>query len=199
MTTTRYFIVLLIVEILHARKHTIYYQRFFNRSPLNRFFNNETFGLRLFGDDPCRIVTNQKFREMINDYFDGCTAEYWCVNGRYSCPRYTKRNCWEVEHIYDVNRPEFDNIKNIIANRVMAWGKWNGALGKLSYEWSLREKRDIYGNETMQNVYDALEYCRRRKPQRSKITTLVLILLYIGLLMGLFYYFGDPINMFLIN
>ena len=56
------------------------------------------------------------------------------------------------------------NAKNIAANLVMAWGRWNGAIGSLAnkdYDSSSFEKSKIYTLEKMNEVRKKIEECHK--------------------------------------
>ena len=166
---------------LAVSAHTIYYNQNWTGNNHQLFFDIHTVGYNIFSN-PCEIMTNKEFRDHVNKIIS-CN-ETWCVRGKYSCPSYVFRNCYEVEHIYDLNRPEYNKYKNIVGNRVMAWGKWNGALGRLSFNDSLNEKYNIYGHNIMIESQRHINRCRRRH-----ISSIVLIVVGIFSIISISIYF----------
>ncbi len=165
------FYIILLLPLVTA-EHTKYYNQNWTGNNTKLFFDSRTFGIDLYFN-PCEIVTNTQYREYINRVI--LCNETWCVNNKYYCPSYTSRNCYEVEHIYDINRPEYSKYRNIIGNRVMAWGKWNGALGLLSYNDSLNEKYDIYGENAMIKVQKQIYKCQNRR-YKARVIAIVLVI-----------------------
>lgn len=93
----------------------------------SRFFDDSTFGLDIY-TDPCASVTNVDFRKKVNS-IAVCSGR-WCVNDTYNCVRYKTTECYNVEHIIDLNGGEFPkSCNNIAGNLVMAYGRWNSQLG----------------------------------------------------------------------
>ena len=159
-------------------KRTLYYSQF-NGSNSHLFYNNNTFGVdlsRLFGD-PCLIISNAEYRRMLNKFIP-CT-ETLCLNGTFNCPKSVISNCYHVEHIYDTRD---NNLSDIVVNRVMAWGKWNMALGRLSYNDSLQEKTEIYGSELMEQVYIQLLKCQQKSSRNNTFGyTIILVSVILGI------------------
>ena len=93
-----------------------------------------------------------------------CTGK-WCIDNKFICGRSGNTDCYHVEHIIDENGPEFKNCygcKNIAGNMVMAYGRWNKALGGLSlryYNDSTYEKQLVYGADILDRVRDTIWQC----------------------------------------
>jgi len=125
------------------------------------FYDDRTFGVNIFKDPCTKINTNTAFRRYINKNVK-CLGK-WCINKTYSCKRLLNRNCYEVEHVIDKNGPEFKSNqcdKNIAANLVMAFGKWNAALGRLDYDLSIKEKRTVYSDKIANKIYSKILECQ---------------------------------------
>jgi hypothetical protein len=111
-----------------------------------QFYDDRTFGVDR--ENPCELINdNPKFRKLMNQEFI-CTGN-WCINNTYNCIRGDSKNCYNVEHIIDLNGGEFKNssCKSIIGNLVMSCGTWNQQLGSLSislvggYAANINEKK----------------------------------------------------------
>jgi len=113
---------------------------------------------------------NQLFRNYIKSNIL-CVGQ-WCIsdlmgpfgkrNNGWNCPKDSKRNCYEVEHIIPIENdiPELAWCDtNIFGNLIMAYGKWNGELSN----GFLCEKKQIYGNEIYTKAYNSIVKCCSRK------------------------------------
>lgn len=114
------------------------------------FYDNNTFGSELYSD-PTVTVKNPAFRNRVNSAVP-CLGE-WCDNKQFTCKKHGITDCYHVEHIIDSKEnelfpPACHACKNVAGNRVMAWGRWNMAIGsaaQANYRASLLEKVDVYG------------------------------------------------------
>ena len=132
----------------------------------NQLFDNQTFGIHIY-NDPCTIIDyNVQFRNYVNQHLQ-CNKK-WCVDHTYSCKYHLNdRLCYEVEHIIDKNGPELNTYcKNIAGNMVMALGKWNMELGRMTIDYnyylSKREKEMVYGKDIMIDVRDIIINCNKQ-------------------------------------
>ena len=162
-------IIVLYLCLINAQRHTKIYKNDwekFNNADY-RFYDPNTFGVNIYsGDDGCEIITNQQFRNEINTGID-CTG-MWCTDdNKFRCLP-NSLNCYHVDHIFDLHGTNFQNCeecKNMAANRVMIYGRWNSALGGLArnnYQDSLNEKEEIFGEKIMNKVYQKLLYCKNK-------------------------------------
>lgn len=136
------------------------------------FYDERTFGINIYSDPCTKINDNNVFRKYIKNNIK-CVGQ-WCINNDWICSDTKKgvkksNNCYHVEHIIDISGPEYrDNpdIKNIAANMVMAWGRWNSALGGLAknnYQISQNEKEIVYGKNIIELVKKKILECARQK------------------------------------
>jgi hypothetical protein len=152
-------------------QHTNVYANNWDSNKNYYFFDPNTFGINVY-DDPCTPINiNQDFRAYVNKNVkcDGM----WCIDSTFKCGRNGNTHCYHVEHIIDINGPEFgcDTCKNIAANLVMAWGRWNMALGgmaKYDYNSSSHEKSLVYGEGVMSQVRLEIERCQQLSKRRSE-------------------------------
>lgn len=134
---------------------------------LNDFFDGRTFGIDLRGQDPCQRVSNEGYRKIIKNTFQ-CYGDLCHPSGVFGCPKKGSTDCYHVEHIIDENGPEFNECKgckNIVANYVMANGRWNKGLGGLAghnYGNSLNEKKLIYGTDIINRIRAKIQECMNR-------------------------------------
>ena len=144
--------------------HTNIYQTYWinNMNDNFVFYDPNTFGINLYSD-PCTIInSNTVYRNYVKKNII-CTGK-WCVDNEYKCGTGSKRNCYEVEHIIDTNSPSFnqdENCKKIAGNLVMAWGKWNAALGGKypDYPAIENEKNTVYGSKLVELVKEQIKLC----------------------------------------
>ena len=147
---------------------TNYYK---NRGNNNK--NNQYYVAKTMGSGSNR-VSNSVFRNNINKHLK-CEGEY-CVNNKYSCKKPGDTNCYHVEHIIDINGPEYRNhpeCKDISGNKIMAAGKWNTGLGgyaNVDYYLAQREKELIYGSDIINTAHTNIRKCISTKLS-SLITT----------------------------
>ena len=129
-----------------------------------QFYDNRTFGMDR--ENPCEVINeNPKYRKLMNKEFN-CTGP-WCINNTFNCNRSDSRQCYNVEHIIDLNGGEFKNAscKAIAANLVMSCGIWNQQLGSLSisliggYEANINEKKLVYSNSRVEMARNAIIKC----------------------------------------
>lgn len=132
-----------------------------NRNDNNLFFDSYTFGIYLNFLNPCARMTNYIFRYHVNKHMN-CNGK-WCRNGKFIYESVDKS--YEVEHIIDKNGPEFSNCsecKNIVANYVFSYGKWNRQLGKFTknkYDSVVNEKNIVYGSLITNTVRAQIKLC----------------------------------------
>jgi len=160
-------VVLTKYDDLAGKKHYVYTKDYTEwltgHNQNNSFYDERTFGIDLF-DDSCQKMTNSDFRKFMNANVN-CTGEWCSIDSKYNCKQGNNRDCYNVEHIIDKNGPEFEdcqNVKNIVANYVMAWGSWNQDLGVIAskdYESMTFEKELVYGTEIMEDVRNKLDEC----------------------------------------
>ena len=117
-----------------------------------------------------------KFRNFVNKKIQ-CTGIH-CIDNQFKCRQGGNKDCYHVEHIIDENQGDLitckNGCKNIAANLVMAWGRWNSALGGLghvNYKESLSEKIRVYGKRRVENVIEQILLCDRfnNELKRDKI------------------------------
>jgi tetrahydromethanopterin S-methyltransferase subunit G len=146
--------------------HTQFYNDFWaSKNNYNfQFYDNRTFGMDR--ENPCEVINdNPKYRKIMNKEFN-CTGP-WCINNTFNCIRGDSRNCYNVEHIIDLNGGEFKNAscKSIAANLVMSCGTWNQQLGSLSistiggYEANINEKKLVYSNNRIEMARNTIIKC----------------------------------------
>lgn len=92
-----------------------------------------------------------------------CTGD-WCVNGDFQKSPDNSLDYYQVEHIIDLKNSVYeddDPCKKILGNLIMAYGKWNNQVGKLSWLNVEREKREIYGDFIVDSALLSIEMCKR--------------------------------------
>src|ERR1700753_2039308 len=108
-------------KIIHTRNTNVYNSEWNNNKNYN-FYDPNTFGINIYSDPCTKINTNQDFRKYVDANIK-CIG-FWCVNNKFICGRNGNTHCYHVEHIIDINGPEFDaDSKNIAGNMVMAYGR----------------------------------------------------------------------------
>lgn len=140
-----------------SKKHTNVFLEYNDNSDI--FFDKSTYGGYIY-NDPCKkIKSTTEFRNYVNKHIT-CLGR-WCYNGKYSCPLYNNTECYNVEHIYDLNRGDINGCynKDISGNLIMAWGRWNQELGKLDYKENMKEKEIIYGKEIIDKARENIIKC----------------------------------------
>lgn len=143
------------------------YLKFGNEN--NRFFDASTFGGKIH-PNPTQILKqtgNNHFRSFLNE-IGQCHGLQCGANNLYNCLNRGNSYCYHVEHIYDKNGqddriPSNCNVcKNIPGNFIMAFGRWNMALGGLArknYNAAQIEKTLIYGKHIMKQAFDNIMQC----------------------------------------
>ena len=140
--------------------------------------SEETFGMDgTHGGSPCEAMTTATFRKKLNSLMS-CSGDY-CVRGSYKCEEGKTSSCYHVEHIIDEQGPEFashasgsksgktcqgkpcpPSIKNIAANYVMAWGRWNSGLAseyaKTEHQQVDAEKDASHEKRMTRSAYDKM-------------------------------------------
>jgi hypothetical protein len=153
-----------IITYQHTDTFTKYWNTFGNNRAM--FFDPMTFGMdlyKLIKKDPCtKINSTITFRKYVNDHIQ-CTGVY-CVDRMFKCIRGHSMDCYNVEHIIDIGGPEYgknNRCKLIIANLVMAWGRWNQENGRMNKDYmsSIAEKTTIYSAERIDLTRRYLEQC----------------------------------------
>lgn len=157
---SQYYKMILIVLFVTVIAQTAVYKNFGNSNTNYRYFDDRTFGYKIY-DDPCvKIKYTYQYRNYVNNHMK-CIGT-WCKNNMFSCGN-ERKNCYHVEHIIDSNGPEYTKeCKNIVGNLVMSYDKWNEGLGGIArnnYELAQREKMLIYGTETVRNIKKIIERC----------------------------------------
>ncbi len=136
------------------------------------YFHEGTFGIYFGrGYDPCEIVTtNSNYKDIMNKYIV-CKGPH-CINDKFGCKLGDSQNCYNVEHIYDKKGCRYNgNEANIMANLVMAWGKWNQNVSHTrigSCAAAEAEKEKVYGKEMMVKVKGQIEFCKRKRAKRTQ-------------------------------
>jgi hypothetical protein len=135
------------------------------------FYDNRTFGFKIH-PAPLEIYNDQmtatrRFRKFINSQFE-CVGK-WCSNGKFACNRGFDPNCYHVEHIIDRNGGDYriptecNPCKDIPANMVMAWSRWNSNIGGgntiYHYNDTQTEKELIYGLVNTRNAVNGIIEC----------------------------------------
>ena len=129
-------------------------------------FDDRTFGMDLYPDPCTRVSVNKKFRDVVNNAMP-CVGQ-WCINGKFACTRTNNVDCYHVEHIFDTKGDDFygqPDAKDLAANLVMSFGRWNSALGGVAnryYQDSKDEKLLVYGIDRMRQVYNTIQMCVSR-------------------------------------
>lgn len=150
-------LLILSLVIFSALAGTNYYK---NRGSKNT--NNQYFDARTLGSGSHRI-DNKSFRKQINKQFE-CEGEY-CNSGKYKCKGPGDTGCYHVEHIVDINGPEYKDhpeCKDIAGNKIMASGKWNTGLGGYAnkdYLGAQGEKQKIYGSDIITSAHNSIRQC----------------------------------------
>lgn len=116
-------------------------------------YDDRTFGSTIYSN-PCQKTTNAQFRKFVNDNVV-CKGK-WCVNSTFNCVYGNSQNCYNVEHIID-KRTGLNT--DIAGNMVMAYGKWNQKLGRMSYDKSHEEKIKVYGYYQVDLSYNYVKNC----------------------------------------
>ena len=155
-------------DLNHCKRHTNIFKDNWPKEGNSQyaFFDETTFGIDLH-TDPCKPITRTtEFRNYVNQHIH-CTGKH-CVNGLFKCRHAGDKNCYHVEHIIDLNGPELchNGCKNIMANLVMTWGRWNSALGGLAryyYNESMCEKEFVYGKEIVARVREMIGKCMKNE------------------------------------
>jgi hypothetical protein len=156
------------------KRHTKVYNDYWADSGNNdrNFFDERTFGVNLKNKiHPCKVVKNGEFRQIINSNI-ACKGNH-CVNDVFKCNKDSNVDCYHVEHIIDINGREFPtctDCKDIFANKVMAWGRWNSALGGLAHRYyndSISEKEEVYGIDMVARVRRQIEICKAAFPDNN--------------------------------
>lgn len=116
----------------------------------------------------CRSYTRSKYLNFLRDKNIRCSGS-WCINNEFSCKDNTDPNaktvldCYQGEHIIDRRNsiPEFaEDDKNIFGNIVMAYGLWNNQIGKLTWDRTEIEKREIYGDRLVNIAIENIRKCK---------------------------------------
>lgn len=156
-------IFILVCVFVRGQRHTGAFNEWWSKSgnTENRFFIESTLGLNT--PDPCREFNRGRgFRNYLENQNIYCYGK-WCNGGTFGCTKHGTANCYHVEHIIDLNGPVANaRDKNIVANMVMAWGKWNMGLGGLArkyYADSDAEKTIVYGVEVMNAARGWITHC----------------------------------------
>jgi hypothetical protein len=168
-------IFLLLICACQAYSHTTFYLKTGENNEHYQYFHPATFGMDIYSDPLRQITSNGKFREYVNINIP-CTGK-WCMNhtilgSKFMCPKYGT-DCLHVEHIIDLGGPEFEECpkcKNIVGNMVMAYGRWNSALGGLArskYYDAQYEKSLIYGPNRINRAKQLIEQCCTRGQRRE--------------------------------
>lgn len=164
---------IILVDAVEKRHTKVYNEYWLNDGNSNRnFFDERTFGVNLKNKiHPCKVIKNVEFRQIINSNFP-CSGNH-CVDDVFKCNKNANIDCYHVEHIIDINGPEYkscNDCKDIFANKVMAWGRWNSALGGLAnryYNDSMSEKEEIYGTDMVARVRRQIEICKAAFPDNN--------------------------------
>jgi hypothetical protein len=149
-----------------TRGKTNIFANCFDGNKNNNFFAPNTHG-NLIYSNPLEIVTNKQFRNKVNNAIT-CVGE-WCEGKKYTCNSHGNKKCYHVEHIIDMNGPEYENIKeckNVAGNKIMASGEWNQALGGLArsdYLASKAEKISVYGIDRVNIAIESIRRCANNK------------------------------------
>lgn len=149
---------LLLISYADARHTKVFEESYKIQKAL--FYDGDTFGMDIYDDPKTLIKDNQAFRKTINQR-RVCHTEL-CIDNKFYCGRSGNLNCYHVEHIIDLNGPEYrdcKNCKNSAANRVMAYGVWNHQLGGLARNYycdSMAEKEIVYGRHRVRAVRNIL-------------------------------------------
>ena len=136
----------------------IYYYFTYSRGNVENIYDERTFGNMIY-EDPCIKLSNIQFRKYVNSKIL-CVGDL-CVDGKFSCKN--TNECYDVEHIIDLNGPEFTECnKNIAGNMIMAWSKWNrqlGSIARTNYTKSILNKTVVYGEDIMSVARDNIKKC----------------------------------------
>ena len=154
-------LVLMCVADDSCSQHTAIYNAHGKLNDGNFYFVEKTFN---YGNEfnPCLVMdpNNALFRNYMSNNLP--CAGTWCSNvgnnkNGWNC-KMSNRDCYEVEHII----PKANSIKelegcdtNIFGNLIMAYGKWNAALGN----GFLCEKEEIYGSLIYNKAYNTVLNC----------------------------------------
>ena len=154
-------------QVRHTATYNQFYAQFGNKN--SRFYDSDTFGIDLasyHGLDSCMSITRDKLINLLTKNMIGCTG-VWC--GKDMCGTvYKEWGCYEMEHIFDKNGPDFADIpyvKETLANVVMAYGKWNRQVShtQIGYLSALSEKTIIYDSNQMNRIKQQLIQCHQRQ------------------------------------
>lgn len=132
-------------------KHTaLYYEWKAGRFQHDDFFQRNTYIGNAFGIDPCTPMGKDAYISLLKKRSITCDGK-WCVDGEWKCNWGNSEDCYNLEHIIDTknSNPEFgtEYNKNIVANYIFSYGKWNQANGRLKdWESIKNEKIEIYGD-----------------------------------------------------
>jgi hypothetical protein len=123
-----------------------------------------------FGGDfnnPCQIInTRDDYLKVLKDNGIKCSGSWCDSKGGFSCKE-GPYNCYNMEHIVDLKNSMFDDYgdqpKMILGNLIMAYGKWNIEMGPLKWENVEREKRNVYGDNVVDQAIDNIQKCYDRE------------------------------------
>jgi len=122
----------------------------------------------------CKPYTRTKYVNFLRNNNIDCSGS-WCIDDQFSCLVDGKLvlDCYQGEHIIDRRDsiPEFaEDDKNIFGNIVMAYGWWNNQIGRLSWDRTETEKREIYGELIVDKVIENIRKCKIYNSDKRIIT-----------------------------
>lgn len=160
-------LLILIVTVFGAQQecnqqHTLVYDEWKRGAFTGDFFVRETYLPNTVDSAlDCDFYSTKAYRQYVKANIP-CTGN-WCRNDEFAClGGYRDRECYHVEHIVDRRNSigqNDDPAKDIGANYIMAYSRWNMELGKLCWEDVQAEKAEIYGeifNQAKQAVTECM-------------------------------------------
>jgi hypothetical protein len=144
----------------------------------NNFFLPNTFITNIIDPNDlttiCKPYTRTKYVNFLRNNNIDCSGS-WCIDDEFSCLVDGKLvlDCYQGEHIIDRRDsiPEFaEDDKNIFGNIVMAYGWWNNQIGRLSWDRTEAEKREIYGELIVDKAIENIRKCKIYNSDKRIIT-----------------------------
>jgi len=151
-------------------QYTKLYSQYWNstQNSKNYFYDPSTFGINIAqqpGMDPCEKMSNQKFLKLLKNNHIDCSGQ-WCINNQFGQCGKGGQQCYQVEHIFDQQGCTYSvDDTNILANLVMAYGKWNQQVSHArmgSCARALNEKSFIYGKNIIHDVEQQINRCKNK-------------------------------------
>lgn len=144
------------------------------------FYDSETFGMDF---QPCEDMSYKKFKMFIDENVN-CEG-IWCMGYGYLCKN-NDTDCYQPDYIISSELEEYN--KDIMANMVLSYGKWNFEIKKLletNYSDSLIEKEIVYTNERVSKAREWIKSCHIIKRMDKSISIVTIIFLPTGIFIAI--------------